>query len=61
MKFLRQCGYRSAYAWVLAENPTMAFYRRTGAVDSGKRKMIDIGGKQYEEQALLWDNLERFL
>lgn len=60
MKFLRKRGYQSAYAWVLAGNPTMSFYCRTGAVDTGKRKTIEIGGKPYEEHALRWDSLDKF-
>jgi GrpB-like predicted nucleotidyltransferase (UPF0157 family)/L-amino acid N-acyltransferase YncA len=61
MKFLRERGYQSAYAWVLAENPTMSFYRRSGAVDTGKRKTVEIGEKFHEEHALKWDHLERFV
>jgi GrpB-like predicted nucleotidyltransferase (UPF0157 family)/ribosomal protein S18 acetylase RimI-like enzyme len=61
MKFLRENGYRSAYAWVLAGNPTMAFYRRSGAVDTGKRKTVEIGRKQYEEHAMRWDSLDQFV
>lgn len=61
MKFLRERGYQSAYEWVLADNPTMSFYRRSGAVDSGKRKVIEIGGKFYKEHALLWNRLDQFV
>ena len=61
MKFLRENGYRSAYAWVLAANPTMAFYRRSGAVETGIRKTLDIGGKQYEAHAMQWNSLDQFV
>ncbi|MEY3901843.1 MAG: hypothetical protein RL189_1149 [Pseudomonadota bacterium] len=61
LKFLRERGYRSAYAWVLAGNPTLSFYKRTGAVDTGQRKMIELGGKTYEEIAVIWNSLDQFV
>lgn len=60
MKFLRECGYKSAYVWVLSGNPTISFYCRTGAVDTGKRQTIEIGGRPYEEHALRWDSFDKF-
>ena len=61
LKFLYQRGYRKAYAWVLADNPTKGFYERTGAVDTSKEKTVEIGIKSYQERALLWDALDTFL
>lgn len=61
LKFLRERGYRSAYVWVLAGNPTLSFYRRTGAVDTGQRKMIELSGKKYEEIAVRWNSLDHFV
>ena len=61
LKFLRERGYRSAYAWVLAGNPTLSFYRRTGAVDTGQRKLIELGGRPYEEIAVRWNSLDQFV
>lgn len=60
MKFLRESGYRSAHVWVLDGNPTTSFCSRTGAVDTGQRKTIEIGGKTYLERAMRWDNLDLF-
>jgi ribosomal protein S18 acetylase RimI-like enzyme len=61
LKFLRERGYRSAYAWVLAGNPTLSFYRRTGAVDTGQRKTVEFGGRPYEEIAVRWNSLDHFV
>lgn len=46
-------GVRDMYLWVLADNPTLGFYRHMGGVEIG-RKMLNIGGKELEEIALCW-------
>ncbi|HEX2752883.1 MAG TPA: GNAT family N-acetyltransferase [Alphaproteobacteria bacterium] len=50
---LRSQGVRDMYLWVLAENPTLGFYRHMGGVEIG-HKMLDIGGKALKEIALCW-------
>ncbi len=55
---LRADGYRSAYCWVIEHNPSVAFYRRTGALllpDLSKQK--EIGGQPVTERAYFWDDL----
>ena len=55
---LRAEGYQSAYCWVLEHNPSVAFYRRTGAIllpDLSKQK--EIGGQPVTERAYVWDDL----
>jgi GrpB-like predicted nucleotidyltransferase (UPF0157 family)/GNAT superfamily N-acetyltransferase len=61
LKFLYQRGYRKAYAWVLTENPSKGFYERTGAVDTAIEKTVEIGGKSYQERAMVWNTLDAFL
>ncbi len=61
LKFLYQHGYRKAYAWVFTENPTKGFYERTGAVDTALEKKVEIGGKSYQERAMVWNALDAFL
>jgi GrpB-like predicted nucleotidyltransferase (UPF0157 family)/L-amino acid N-acyltransferase YncA len=61
LKFLYQRGYRKAYAWVLTENPSRGFYERTGAVDTAIEKTVEIGGKSYQERAMVWNTLDIFL
>lgn len=60
MKFLRTQGHTSAFCWVLEDNPTRAFYERTGARYLGSSKRISIGSKEYNELALHWDCLDGF-
>lgn len=55
---LRAGGYRSAYCWVIEHNPSVAFYRRTGALllpDLAKHK--EIGEMPVTERVYFWDDL----
>lgn len=55
---LRAGGCRSAYCWVIEHNPSVAFYRRTGAIllpELAKQK--EIGGQPVTERAYFWDDL----
>ena len=61
LKYMHERGYRKAYAWVLTENPTNIFYERTGAVDTGLNVDVNIGGKSYQERAVIWNTLDAFL
>jgi ribosomal protein S18 acetylase RimI-like enzyme len=51
-------GFTSAYCWVLADNPTIKFYERCGAVFSGQTKNDEIGGKKVTELAYTWSDLK---
>lgn len=55
---LRADGHWSAYCWVLEDNPSAAFYRRTGGCllpDLTKHK--EIGGAPVTERAYFWGDL----
>lgn len=54
---MKDLGYKSAYCWVLENNPTIHFYVRTGAVFSGQIKVDEIGGQNYNEHAYDWKDL----
>jgi GNAT superfamily N-acetyltransferase len=59
-KFLAALGCRSAYAWVLRENPAGFFYQRLG----GKRiatSVTHVGGQAIPQVAYSWDPIETLL
>jgi GNAT superfamily N-acetyltransferase len=59
-KFLASLGCRSAYAWVLRENPAGFFYQRLG----GKRiatSVTNVGGQSIPQVAYSWDPIETLL
>jgi GNAT superfamily N-acetyltransferase len=59
-KFLAGLGCRSAYAWVLRENPAGFFYQRLG----GKRiatSTTSVGGQDIPQIAYAWDPIETLL
>jgi hypothetical protein len=59
-KFLAGLGCRSAYAWVLRENPAGFFYQRLG----GKRiatSVTTVGGQNIPQVAYSWDPIETLL
>ena len=59
-KFLASLGCRSAYAWVLRENPAGFFYQRLG----GKRiatSVTHIGDQAIPQVAYSWDPIETLL
>jgi hypothetical protein len=59
-KFLAALGCRSAYAWVLRENPAGFFYQRLG----GKciaTSVTHVGGQPIPQVAYSWDPIETLL
>lgn len=55
-QYLSRAGFRMAYCWVLENNPTCAFYERTGGkLVKSEIKLAEIGGKQVREFAYSWD------
>jgi ribosomal protein S18 acetylase RimI-like enzyme len=55
---LRAAGCRSAFVWVLSENPNRWFYERLG----GQRSMegrVGVGGVAQPQTAYRWDPIER--
>ena len=59
-KWLLQLGHESLVIWVLAANPSRAFYEALGgeAVDEG---LIEIGGAKLVEVAYGWKDLRRLV
>ena len=53
---LSESGFKSMDVWVLAENPSKAFYERMGAHSAGTKE-IEIGGAVLVEQAYVWPDL----
>jgi ribosomal protein S18 acetylase RimI-like enzyme len=49
-------GYASMFLWVLAENPTVGFYRHMGGERVGEKE-IEVGGKKLVEHAYGWHSL----
>jgi GNAT superfamily N-acetyltransferase len=59
-KHLAALGCRSAYAWVLRDNPAGYFYARLG----GKRianSITHVGGEDIPQTAYAWDPIETLL
>jgi GNAT superfamily N-acetyltransferase len=59
-KYLAGLGCRSAYAWVLRDNPAGFFYQRLG----GKRvafSTTNVGGEDIPQVAYAWDPIETLL
>ena len=57
LKQMIERGFKSAYCWVLADNPTIKFYERTGATFNGMAKEDEIGGRKVKELANTWSDL----
>ena len=57
---LHASGFKSMAVWALEENPSIAFYKRLGAVPVVTRN-INIGGKDLPDVALGWPSLEDLL
>ncbi|MFA6238067.1 MAG: GNAT family N-acetyltransferase [Bacteriovorax sp.] len=51
-------GFKKGYLWVLANNPTIAFYEKTGGKFSGRTKEDNIGGNKVEEQCFFWESID---
>lgn len=58
--YFRSLNYAQAYCWVLADNPTLEFYQKTGGRLSGDSKTDDRGALKLSELAVVWDDLSRF-
>jgi ribosomal protein S18 acetylase RimI-like enzyme len=56
MDSLREHGYSSMMAWVLKDNPSVAFYRSQGGHLLGE-KTIMIGGDPFTEVAIGWERM----
>lgn len=50
-------GYKKGYLWVLADNPTISFYEKTGGKFTGQSKGDEIGGKEVSELCYVWDDI----
>jgi GNAT superfamily N-acetyltransferase len=59
-KYLSQMGCRSAYAWVLRDNPSRYFYQHLGGkcIATG---MTQVGGEEIPQTAYAWDPLTTLL
>lgn len=55
--FMRDLGYKKSYCWVLENNPTSEFYKRTGALLSSEVKQDEIDGKIFNEHLYYWNSL----
>lgn len=54
----QQRGYGKAYLWVLDENPTIKFYERAGAKNTGQAKDAFLMGQlKVKELCFCWDQL----
>lgn len=54
--YLSSSGFQKAYCWVIENNPTCAFYERSGGKRmENKFKTEKIGGKLVTEVAYSWD------
>ncbi len=51
-------GYRKGYLWVLADNPTINFYEKSGGKFFGLVKEDEIGGQKVKELCFVWENLQ---
>ncbi len=59
-KILATLGCRSAYAWVLRENPAGYFYQRLGGKCIATSK-TNVGGEAIPQVAFSWDPIETLL
>jgi GNAT superfamily N-acetyltransferase len=57
---LAETGCRSAYLWVLRENPSRWFYQRLGG-KAVAEATVSVGGQQVVQTAFVWDPIERLL
>ena len=58
--FLADSGCRSAYLWVLRDNPSRWFYQRLGGVPAAEAE-ISFAGQKVIQTAFNWDPIERLL
>ncbi len=57
---LRELGCRSAYLWVLRDNPSRWFYQRLGGRPAMEAE-IQFAGKTVLQTAFVWDPIEQLL
>ncbi|HVZ07265.1 GNAT family N-acetyltransferase [Rhodopila sp.] len=57
---LADIGCRSAFCWVLRENPSRWFYQRLGGRPIAEAS-IRIGGEKVAQTAFVWDPIEQLL
>jgi hypothetical protein len=55
---LAAAGCRSAFVWVLSQNPSRWFYERLGAVRAVEG-VVRVGGETQPQTAFVWDPIER--
>jgi GNAT superfamily N-acetyltransferase len=53
-----ELGYKKGYLWVIADNPTISFYEKTGGKYSGKSVEEEIGGQKVTELCYIWDDIK---
>jgi len=58
--YLAENGCRSAYLWVLRDNPSRWFYERLGGRPAAEAT-IRVGGRGVLQTAFVWDPIERLL
>jgi ribosomal protein S18 acetylase RimI-like enzyme len=59
-KHLLSLGCRSAFLWVLSDNPSRWFYARLGGRAVAERR-VPIGGVPVPQTAFVWDPIDRLL
>ena len=57
---LAEAGCRSAFLWVLRDNPSRWFYERLGGKPAAEA-VIHVGGQGITQTAFVWDPIERLL
>jgi len=60
LKLMKESGFKKAYCWVLDKNPTIEFYKRTGAQNSGVTMDAEIGDQKVTELMYIWKDLGEF-
>lgn len=55
---LAAAGCRSAFVWVLSQNPSRWFYERLGGLRSVEGS-VRVGGQSQPQTAFVWDPIER--
>ena len=50
-------GFKSMYAWVLHENPTLQWYLKNGGTIGAHTEQIPLGDKQFDEVSVEWKSL----
>jgi len=57
---LAEAGCKSAYLWVLRDNPSRWFYERLGG-RSAAEAVVQVAGQGVVQTAFVWDPIERLL